>query len=205
MKVGHVHGANEVTSRNLVFSCRTPLIHPFAGHRFNDIIGLKSFPLEKRKVVLMMPRDGSNGTQILNQDALNAKTLELLQSRGKNETFKIFRQDEFQDIEEIISFISENVKLLIAPHGGALYNVRFASPSSAVLEIMPKGRFQPVFWEQSRLFEHHYYVYLCNSVDNIHNMALDDVQNVVSWINIILHDQEHGATAAVESDYKWYV
>lgn len=203
MRVKHIHGVPRVAAKKLVFSCRAPLIHPFTSQRFNDLIGWEATKTDKRNVVLMMSRVQSR--QILNQDKLNQRVEDLLRTRGKDEVLEIFDQNQLGSMVDIISFMKDRVKMVIGPHGGAMYNIRFASPGSVLLEFMPAQRFAPVFWEQARLFEHHYYCYICNSLDTEHNMEIDNLDAVVNWIDDILNKQEHSPLPTVEPHYHWQV
>ncbi|KAI8103543.1 hypothetical protein M9435_004878 [Picochlorum sp. BPE23] len=203
MRVKHVHRVSRAVAKKVVFSCRAPLIHPFTSQRFNDLIGWRPTPLKDRNVVLMMPR--SHSRQIMNQDELNNRVEALLRMRGKDEVFQVFDQDQFADMVDIITFMRDRVKMVIGPHGGAMYNIRFASPAAALLEFMPTQRFQPVFWETARLFEHHYYFYFCESLNAQHNMVIENLNEVVGWIDDILNAQEHSQLPAVEPQYDWQV
>eukprot|EP00889_Picochlorum_renovo_P002981 jgi/Picre1/30011/NNA_005387.t1 len=141
----------------------------------------------------------------MNQDELNNRVEALLRMRGKDEVFQVFDQDQFADMVDIITFMRDRVKMVIGPHGGAMYNIRFASPAAVLLEFMPTQRFQPVFWETARLFEHHYYFYFCESLNAQHNMVIEDLNEVVGWIDDILNAQEHSQLPAVEPQYDWQV
>lgn len=203
MGVQHVHRVSHAVAKRVVFSCRAPLIHPFTSQRFNDLIGWEPAPLGNRNVVLMMPR--LFGRRIINQDELNSRVQDLLRIRERNEVFQVFDQEQFADMVDIITFMRDRVKMVIGPHGGAMYNIRFASPGTALVEFMPTMRFQPVFWEEARLFEHYYYFYFSESLNSEHDMAINDLDGVVRWIDDILNDQEHRPLPEVEPKYDWQV
>ena len=206
----HLHGVKEIKARQLFFPCRTPLIHPYSIRKINKLLGVKSYPLEQRKVVLVMAREGNMARKIVNQDDFNSKVVALLDSRNKGETLVSFKINAFEKIEDIIKYISENVRMIIAPHGGALYNARFASSQTAILEFMPRGRFAPVIWEQSRLLDQNYNVYFVDSLDKVHNMRLDNIDEITAWIDSILTNMEKTTGSLTESHgvepkYPWQV
>lgn len=203
MGVKHVHSVSNALAKKLIFSCRAPLIHPFTSQRFNDLIGWKPTETKERNIVLMMSRAQSR--QIVNQEELNARVEDLLRNREKDEILQIFDHNQLGSMVDMISFMKDRVKMVIGPHGGAMYNIRFASPGAALLEFLPSQRFEPVFWEQARLFEHHYYCYICDSLDSEHNMAIDNLDAVVNWINGILNSQENNPLPKVEPHYDWQV
>ena len=154
---------------------------------------------------MMARREGTRERHIRNQDELDAKVAALLESRSKGEVLASFDINAFKKIEDLIKYISENVRMIIAPHGGALYNARFASSPTAILEFMPKGRFAPVFWEQSRLLDQRYHVYFTDSLDNSHNMELGNVDEIISWIESILDSLESPEPPGVEPHYPWHI
>ncbi len=206
----HLHGVKEIKARQLFFPCRTPLIHPYSIRQINKLLGVKSYPLEQRNVVLVMAREGNMARKIVNQDDFNSKVVALLDSRNKGETLVSFKINAFEKIEDIIKYISENVRMIIAPHGGALYNARFASSQTAILEFMPRGRFAPVIWEQSRLLDQNYNVYFVDSLDKVHNMRLDNIDEITAWIDSILTNMEKTPGSLTESHgvepkYPWQV
>jgi len=204
--VKHLHQVGQIEAKRLFFSCRTPLIHPFTIHKVNEYLEIEPHPLSKRKVVLMMARGEESGQRhITNQDEFDAKVAALLESRSQGEVLASFDINAFEKIEDLIKYISENVRMIIAPHGGALYNARFASSQTAILEFMPKGRFAPVFWEQSRLLDQRYHVYFTDSLDSSHNMELGNLDEILSWIGSILDSLESPEPPGVVPHYPWHV
>lgn len=116
-----------------------------------------------------------------------------------------FKINEFKKVEDLIKYISANVRMIISPHGGALYNARFASSSTAILEFMPRGRYRSMFWEQSHLLDQDYHVYFLDSLDASHNMKLDNLDGVIAWIDSILDSIDSQKPPRVNSQYPWNV
>ena len=204
--VKHLHQVEQIEAKRLFFSCRTPLIHPFNIQKINEILGVKSYPPHQRKVVLMMSRDDENlQRHILNQNELDTRVTSLLESRNKGEVFVPFKLNEFNKVEDIIKYISANVKMIISPHGGALLNARFASSSTAILEFMPRGRYRSVFWEQTHTLDQDYHVYFLDSLDASHNMKLDNLDEVIAWIDSILDSIDSQKPPRVIPQYQWNV
>ena len=59
-----VHATAEFSVEELVFGCRTPLIHPFLSARLRELVQLpEALPLKERKVILYLSRQSgtSNG------------------------------------------------------------------------------------------------------------------------------------------------
>ena len=52
-----MHGAAEFSVEELVFGCRTPMIHPYHSARLRELLKLpEPAPLEQRKTVLYLSR-----------------------------------------------------------------------------------------------------------------------------------------------------
>lgn len=56
------HLMMEASLAEMVFPCRTPLIHPFFNARLRELVGMpQARPLEERKVVLYLSRNSDSG------------------------------------------------------------------------------------------------------------------------------------------------
>ena len=184
----HVHNRIKVTAKNLIFSCRAPLIHPYSTQRITELFGIDIYqvPINKRKIVLYMTRNEdavNGGRQILNEDELLGNIRRLLRERNKGEELAIFDRRKFKTVSEIMLYFSQNVLGIIGPHGSAFHNARFASAGTFVLEFMPTGRFQSCFWEQSRLMDQNYAVYMAESIGDYHDMQIVGIPKLMNLIN----------------------
>jgi capsular polysaccharide biosynthesis protein len=69
----------------------------------------------------------------------------MLDSRGKGERLVQYedlkRTLGVQGIRETMEYIANNCSTVIGPHGGGLYNGRFAGKGALVVEIQPSGKF----------------------------------------------------------------
>ncbi|KAI8801903.1 hypothetical protein BJ742DRAFT_762804 [Cladochytrium replicatum] len=190
----HVHDRERVTARRLVFSCRAPLIHPFSTQRLHDVLGVRthpeqgSIPIEDRKVILMIPRKDdadqlNEGRRVLNQEAFDNATRALLERRGLGEEYVIFNRESYPDLQSLIDFMSMKVRAIIAPHGGGLYNARFAPAGTLVLEFMPSTRWEACFWEQTRMSEQNYFVYTAKAENELQDMTLEHIEQIIEMLD----------------------
>lgn len=203
----HLHSVKTVSARKLIFSCRAPLIHPYTFKRFLDALDPPAdVPFAAKKVVVVMPRgietDVNGGRRILNQQELTEKLEQLLRDRGQSEKLIVFNHKTFGTFNETRHFFQRHVKAIVAPHGAALYNARFAGKGTLILEIMPSKRFGPYFWEQSHLAEQRYMYYHAESLGLEHNMFIHDVDRVVQWLD---KELETPVETTLESTYPWDV
>ncbi|VDC04716.1 unnamed protein product [Peniophora sp. CBMAI 1063] len=152
-----VHHRGSVGAKAMVFSCRAPLIHPWLSYRALEKFGLNStnVPLEKRKKVVYMSRSrghtSNGGRRVLNEDDLLSQIRDLLSSRGQNEELVLFNQDSFRSQSELMRWFHDNARAIIGPHGGALFNHRWAGIDTLVLEMMPTTFTSLMFWEEASI------------------------------------------------------
>ncbi len=150
-------------------------------------------------------QDASNGgRRIENEDMFFQGLRKLLRQRKRGEQLVLFDRRKFNSIAEVSSYFSQNVSAIIAPHGSALHNARFASAGTLIVEFMPKGRFQPCFWEQARLMDQNYMVYMADSLNSQHDMKIDDIPKVLRKVNSML-GKEYAKDEFLKSDYPWKV
>jgi capsular polysaccharide biosynthesis protein len=110
----------------------------------------------------------------------------MLDSREKGERLVQYedlkRTLGVQGIRQVMEYIANNCSAIISPHGGGLYNARFAGKGALVVEILPSEKFEAHFWEQARLSEQEYIMYRSPSRDADHNMRINDVSEVVDIV-----------------------
>lgn len=169
-----VHSPKRFSAGQLVMPCRCPLHHPYLALRAAEILGVDrtSYPLEQRKVVLYLSRT-SKTRRVLNEPLVLEAIREVLKQRGKGEELVIFDSNNFDSFESLRDWISKNVVAVVGPHGGAFFNILFASPETFILEILPTNRFATVFWEESQMLNFRYAVYLSESINQNHDMKPD--------------------------------
>jgi len=180
----HVVTKFPVFVKKLIFSCRSVLIHPWYFLQLQQKMKIKvDVPLDQRKYILYLSRNEgtkNNRRKILNEKELIYEVKKLLQIRNKGETVQIINPlalSIFQ-IKELLS----QTKAIIAPHGGALYNVLFAPQQTLIIEIIPKERFAIMFFELSSIMQHNYWMIPINSTkekDNNLIISITDILNIL--------------------------
>ncbi|ORX88813.1 hypothetical protein K493DRAFT_290149 [Basidiobolus meristosporus CBS 931.73] len=177
------------SAKTLIFSCRAPLIHPYTTQRVSEMMGvdIHKVPLSERKVVLYMSRSygdvANSGRRIMNEEKLLHELEGLLRRRGLGEQLVLFDRRNYTSVQEIAEYFSRNVRAIIAPHGSALHNGRFASANTLILEFMPVKRFQSCFWEQSHLLEQNYLVYMAESWNENHDMEINEIESLIHLLD----------------------
>ncbi|XP_070559198.1 uncharacterized protein [Ptychodera flava] len=137
----------------LVMACHAPPLHPVLWRKMRTVFGVRSAanPVGAGRVVLFTRRKGAKniGRRMINLDDV----IKALTSRYA-ERFVVL-DIGFQKIGEAVRFF-RNVSTIVAVHGGALYNMVFATPKTNVVEILPYGEPRHhsavnIFWAQSEL------------------------------------------------------
>ncbi|KAG7398107.1 hypothetical protein PHYBOEH_011663 [Phytophthora boehmeriae] len=214
----HVHNTAFVAAQHLVFSCRAPLIHPYTTQRVTENI-LQALPEANadtqvsRNVILFLSRSSNggdarnHGRKLLNEDQLFDAVSAMIKTEERREKLQYFRHSDFKGLMEVASFMRDQVKMMIGPHGAAFYNSRFAQPQTALIEIIPDPDkfFVPCFWEQARLLGQDYSVYMGTSVNSKNGMEVDDIEELVSLVRDRLKflDESYRSSDALEHSYAW--
>ncbi|KAI0649538.1 hypothetical protein C8Q79DRAFT_519183 [Trametes meyenii] len=156
------YNSPRVAAKALVFSCRAPLVHPWLSLRSLETFGLDptSVPLEKRKKVVYFSRSHGNvangGRRVLNENQMLDQIRELLAERGQGEELVLFHDLGFHSQADLMRWFHQNVRGVLGPHGGGLYNHRWAGKDTLVLELMPKTFTSLMFWEEASLLSQVY-------------------------------------------------
>ncbi|TDH71061.1 hypothetical protein CCR75_002806 [Bremia lactucae] len=211
----HLHDSKLVFAKRLVFSCRAPLIHPFTTQRITETI-FQALPptsgASDRNVILFLSRSiggvmRNGGRQILNEfevyDAISTE----LNATDRPERLQYFHLDKFDGLDDIASFIRDNVKMMIGPHGAAFYNSRFALPRTALIEIIPDPKlfFRQCFWEQARLLGQDYSAYIGNTKNKNFDLIIDDIPSLVQQVldRLMYLDTSYRIQDALQHGYQW--
>jgi hypothetical protein len=130
----HIHSPASLSAKNWIFSCRTPLIHPYPSLRLAELFHVnRDVPLEDRKVVLYNSRsDGAGfigGREILNEAALLQQLRALLEQRGLGEELVVLTPDRFKTAAEAMQWTAQNVRAMIGPHGAKFQYLRWCAAS----------------------------------------------------------------------------
>ncbi|EJD46978.1 hypothetical protein AURDEDRAFT_164040 [Auricularia subglabra TFB-10046 SS5] len=146
-----------VSAKTILFSCRAPLIHPWLSLRTLEAFGLPSIPavpVQKRKTIMYCSRSHgkgimNGGRRVLNEEELLRDIRQLLKERNQGEELVLFDPDAYGSQPKLMKWFHDNVRAIIGPHGGALFNHRWAGPDTLLLEMMPTTFTSLMFWEEA--------------------------------------------------------
>ncbi|GAA5907870.1 hypothetical protein JCM6882_004578 [Rhodosporidiobolus microsporus] len=161
-QVLHTPDSEKVVARRLVWSCRTPLVHPWLSLRMVEMYGLlnKGKISETRKKVVYMsrsnPRASRPGRRALNEPAVLSAIQSLLLDRKRGEELVIFDETAFPTLEALFDFFQKEVVAVVGPHGGAIMNHRWAPRDTLVLEFLPTAYSSVANWEDASLLSQQY-------------------------------------------------
>jgi hypothetical protein len=123
----------------------TPKLYQVLNVRMREhyaSIGVTYLPLEERKEVLYFTRNSvdksdrtsNGGREIRNERALLTKLQPVLDRRGLK--LVLFKRSDFTSLKDAAAAVGR-ARLLWGMHGGAIYNLIFASPGTPLLDINP--------------------------------------------------------------------
>ncbi|KAI0766167.1 hypothetical protein BD413DRAFT_605985 [Trametes elegans] len=155
---GRVHfGEDVVAAKAVIFSCRAPLVHPWLSMRTLETFGLdpRGEPLSQRKKVVYFSRSHNDthneGRKVVNEGELLDGIRQLLAERGQGEELVLYHEMEWPSQRELTSWFHKNVRAVIGPHGGALYNHRWTGRDTLVLELASTAYSSLMFWEEASI------------------------------------------------------
>jgi capsular polysaccharide biosynthesis protein len=201
----------------LVFSCRSPLIHPYTTRQitetlFTKFLSNKTAKSTKRNIILYASRSSgdtrNDGRRIVNERQVISALEKMLKLRRRGEQLQFFRSTDFKNLNELTRFLANRVKAFIGPHGGAFYNARLLRPGSLILEIIPRSTsfFAPCFWEQSRLLGQDYAVYVGEPIDGDNDMKVADPVQLAVLVQKRLENRRFKeSNDAIAQSYPWRV
>ncbi|KAF9026660.1 hypothetical protein BDZ89DRAFT_1067484 [Hymenopellis radicata] len=89
----------------------------------------ESIQVDQRKKIVYASRShggvSNGGRRVLNEDVLLDAIREKLTERGQGEELVLFHEKTFGSQEALMAWFHENVRAVIGPHGGALFNHRW--------------------------------------------------------------------------------
>ncbi|KAJ7736291.1 hypothetical protein B0H16DRAFT_122446 [Mycena metata] len=184
----HVLHSKPVAAETMVFSCRAVLVHPWLSSRTLELLGVErtSPPSPTRnKVVYMSRSDGraaNGGRRVVNEEAVLRGITELLTGRDKGEELVVFNPDDFTDVKELFAWFAANVIAVVGPHGGAMFNHRWANQDILVLEFMPTTRIAVMIWEEASVLSQIYAAIVVEPTEKDGSDMVIDVADVVSLL-----------------------
>ncbi|KAJ5077657.1 hypothetical protein M0811_05756 [Anaeramoeba ignava] len=131
----------------LLIICNIPFVHPRKFQEIKtflvkNILKIKSneeIPNYQQENIIYLPRvNNYNGRNVIN----NEEVENYLRKRFGNK-FKIFSHKEHENLKELVEYFSK-AKVIIGSHGGAFYNLLFASSHPIIIEFQGK-RFLEIF------------------------------------------------------------
>jgi hypothetical protein len=188
----------------VVYSCRTPLVHPYFAYRLGEVFGVDfGRPLSSKKAVVFLSRKGrrtlNGGRGVMNEDAVLDAIRTLLAKRGQGENLVVYNGDNFPTFREVVQFFSTHVRALIGVSGGGFYNLRWCGSDVLLIEVQPRrSSYFMGFWEEARLLQHNHWTMVIDG---------DAKMNVVIPVErlVTLTAQQLGQRAAdtVRPMYNW--
>ncbi|EJD38873.1 hypothetical protein AURDEDRAFT_91769 [Auricularia subglabra TFB-10046 SS5] len=202
----HYNGGH-VTAKSILFSCRAPLIHPYTSFRTLEAFGLiePDVPLTKRKTIMYCSRTTgkdikNGGRRVLNEAELLNAIRALLSERGQAEDLVIFNQEDYGTQPELMRWFHNNVRAIIGPHGGALFNHRWTGPNTLLLEMMPASYTSLMFWEEASILGQVY----ANMILPANGTNFDaDIPAVIEILREHLGKPD-ARGPSLDTDYRWH-
>ncbi|KAJ7092309.1 hypothetical protein B0H15DRAFT_777465 [Mycena belliarum] len=159
-----LHLKPKVAAKEMIFSCRAVLIHPWLSLKTLELLGVRHKPVSVTRnktvqVVYMSRSDGHTanpGRKVVNEEAVLHGIRSLLAERNRGEELVVFNPDDFRTVTELFAWFAESAIAIIGPHGGAMINHRWANPDILVIEFMPTTRIAVMIYEEASLLSQTY-------------------------------------------------
>ena len=199
-----------IHAKELIFSCRAPLIHPWFAQRLAEEAGVIKWqkPLLKRKTVLYCSRARGKGGRMqnggrsfTNDNEVIAALETLLTIRGQGETLEVFDTSRWNgDFDSMIKHFAGDIRAIIGPHGGALVNLNWAPRDTAVIEVMPSDFFSLALYEHASTLGQTYGFMQSPSVNPRNDMTVD-IPELMGLVDSIIGKERNGGV--LQTVYEW--
>ncbi|XP_013391422.1 uncharacterized protein LOC106159645 [Lingula anatina] len=157
------HAGRIYAARKIIYTCITPPLHPTLwqnAHKLMNAPDKLPVPREEAYVILLTRKQSHNGgRKMLNQIKVQA----FLEKRyGKD---RVIVYPGRYNLTTSVSVFGR-ARLMIGVHGGALYNLNFASSDVSVVEILPSdgegnpipsGIAHSIFWSMCNMLNQSYW------------------------------------------------
>jgi len=148
---------------NFIFGCHAPAVHPFLWKEMRIQLGVRDKEANKLKKIIWLGRKketAKNGGRVIVNENEVLFALEKVANRTGLE-FEFFDHRNYPSVEETAKLFGE-ARIIIGPHGGAMFNQLFVSANGAVIEIFPRELYGAVggniiVWLQSVLADQEYW------------------------------------------------
>lgn len=145
-----LHLQPRVAARELIFSCRAVLIHPWLSLKTLELLGVSHKPAsvtrnkaggarprtlrstQRLQVVYMSRSDGHTanpGRKVVNEEAVLHGIRSLLAERNRGEELVVFNPDDLRNVTELFAWFAASAIAVVGPHGGAMINHRWYAPA----------------------------------------------------------------------------
>ena len=194
-----VYYTDTIGAKLQINSCITPPIHPMLWRKSRSMLGAPGrLPVSvSQSNVVLLTRAGNynGGRRMLNFDEVTY----FLQQRYSSRLV-IFQGD--YNLERSIQIFGES-SILIGVHGGAMYNLNFASSDAHIVEFLPMVEYgipvgsiaHTIVWHMSQLLGQTYWRIhqTADSFDGDINVPIDKLQALLNLIdeNIKCLSHEH--------------
>lgn len=161
-----------ISARLLIVPCVSPPTHPYLWKRGQYLLKLPflqpGYIDVDDKIVYFSRNRGTNHIErkVLNEKDVLSTIRQVMTSDSMLELVEYYSAD--YNLNQTIDLLS-HAKLLIGPHGGALYNMIFAHPGTSIIEFLPDEYYfmsEPVHsinYVQAMTLGHNYYALMCQS------------------------------------------
>ena len=177
--IWHIRGDTSTVyhANYMIMICIAPPLHPVLWARLRHLLGVKNqlpVSINTTKVMLLTRAGAVNG----GRNVINNQQLEEFLQNRYNSSLMIF--DGSCDLRKAIEVFS-HVRIIIGPHGGAFYNLMYASLNATVIEFAPVLKFgqdirslpHAIFWALADMLGQPYWRMECQSQNFQHDMRVD--------------------------------
>ena len=199
-----------IRAKELIFSCRAPLVHPWFAQRLAEEAGVMGAqkPWADRKVILYCSRSRglggvmhNGGRSVTNEPAVINALETLLTVRADGERLEVFDLSQWEgDFDGMVDYFASQVRAVIGPHGGALVNINWASRATGVVEIMPSNLFSVAIYELAGTLGHRYGFMQSPSVNDQNDMTID-IPELMGIVSAVLNNE--AGSESLQSAYMW--
>ncbi|EIW58394.1 uncharacterized protein TRAVEDRAFT_58667 [Trametes versicolor FP-101664 SS1] len=207
---GKVHFRSpRVAAKKVVFSCRSPLVHPWLSLRSLEMFGLDpaGIPIDRRKKVVYISRShgstSNSGRRVRNEDQMLEGVRALLAMRDQGEELVLFHELGISSQPQIMAWFHENVRAVIGPHGGGLYHHRWTGRDTLLLELMPRSWTSHMFWEEAGMLGQTYANILLEPVREKSTDMEADIPAVLEILSAQLGKPD-ARGVGLERLYRWH-
>ena len=118
-------------------------------------IGVRHAPVQERPAVLYLSRAGLASRKVANEQEVLQALRGWLKARGRGERLVVASRPE--SLERMIKTLA-GVKMIVGPHGGAMYNAMLAQKHTFILEFAPLLETYHTICRSASILEQYYWM-----------------------------------------------